>query len=449
MGVITIKKGLQLPISGDPEQTLEEGRPATRVALIGDDYVGMKPTMEVQVGDEVKLGQVLFLDKKIPGVKYTSPGSGRVVEINRGARRHFESIVIELAGDGEVEFESYAPEKLGALERETVQAQLIDSGLWPSFRTRPFSRAPVPGSVPHSIFITAMDTNPLAPDMETVLAGNEEPFKNGLAVVVRLTEGPLYLCRGEGSTISAGGIEQVVVEEFSGPHPAGNVGTHIHFLNPVSENKTVWHIGLQDVVAIGKLFTTGKLATERIIAIAGPSVKKPRLIKTRLGACLDELMTDELLEGENRVISGSVLSGRQAANTYAYLGKFHQQVSVLREGRERSLFGWFAIGRNLHSVKNILISRLSPERKIPFTTSRNGGKRAMVPVGSYEKVMPLDILPTFLLRALAVKDIEEAEALGCLELDEEDLALCSYVCPAKMDHCGNLRTLLTLIEKEG
>ena len=332
MGVITIKKGLQLPISGDPDQVLEEGRPVTKVAIIGDDYVGMKPTMEVQVGDEVRLGQVLFFDKKIPGVKYTSPGTGRVVEINRGARRHFESIVIELAGDGEVEFASYAAEKLAALERETVQVQLIDSGLWPSFRSRPFSRAPAPGSVPHSIFITAMDTNPLAPDMETVLAGHEEAFKNGLTVLTRLTEGPLYLCKAEGSAISAGGMKQVVEQEFAGPHPAGNVGTHIHFLDPVGESKTVWHIGFQDVVAIGKLFTTGKLAVERIIAIGGPSLKKPRLIKTRMGACLDELLKDELTAGENRVVSGSVLSGRKAAASYAYLGKFHQQVSVLPEG---------------------------------------------------------------------------------------------------------------------
>jgi len=446
MGSITIKKGLRLPLSGEPEQVLGEGRQVTRVALIGDDYVGMKPTMEVQVGDAVKLGQVLFTDKKTPGVKYTAPGAGKVVEINRGARRHFESIVIELAGDEEVVFEAFAPAKLETLERGAVQAQLIDSGLWPSFRTRPFSRVPAPGTAPNSIFITAMDTHPLAPDMEKVLAGNEEDFKNGLTVIARLTEGPLYLCRGEGSPISAAGVRQVVEKEFSGPHPAGNVGTHIHFLDPVSENKTVWHIGLQDVVAIGKFFTSGKLHTGRVIAVGGPSVKQPRLLRTRIGACLDELMAGELTEGENRVISGSVLSGRQAANTFAYLGKFHQQVSALREGRERIPFGWFALGRNLHSVKNILLPN---KGKIPLTTSRNGGRRAMVPVGSYEKVMPLDILPTFLLRALAVKDIEEAEALGCLELDEEDLALCSYVCPAKMDHCGNLRTLLTLIEKEG
>jgi Na+-transporting NADH:ubiquinone oxidoreductase subunit A len=291
-----------------------------------------------------------------------------------------------------------------------------------------------------------MDSNPLAPDMEKVMAGREEAFKDGLAVISRLTDGPLFLCKAEGSAITAAGLKQVVEQEFAGPHPAGLAGTHIHFLDPVDERKTVWHIGLQDVIAIGRLFTTGKLDTERIIAIGGPSLKKPRLLRTRTGACLDQLLQDEMVAGENRVVSGSVLSGRKAHGSYAYLGKFHQQVSVLPEERERKLFGWFSLSGNLHSVKNILWPK---KGKIPLTTARNGSPRAMVPVGSYEKVMPLDILPTYLLRALAVKDIEEAEALGCLELAEEDLALCSYVCPAKMDHGGNLRGLLTLIEKEG
>lgn len=449
MALITIKKGLRLPISGEPEQCVNEGKPVSRVALIGDDYVGMKPTMEVRVGDEVKLGQLLFTDKKTPGIKYTSPGSGTVIEINRGAKRHFESLVIELAGDDEVVFDSFPVAQLERLTGDVIQHQLIESGLWPAFRTRPFSRIPAPGSVPHSIFITAMDTNPLAPSLDKILAGKEENFKNGLAVISGLTEGLLYLCKEKASRISASGLKKVVEKEFTGPHPAGNVGTHIHFLDPVSEHKTVWTIGLQDVAAIGKLFTCGKLDVERIVSIAGPAVKNPRLVTTRAGACLDELLLDEMTPGNNRIISGSVLAGRKANGTYGYLGKFHQQVSVLPEDFQRKLLGWFSPIANLHSVKNILLSRLTPERKLPFTTAQNGSTRAIVPVGSYEKVMPLDILPTYLLRALAVNDIEEAEALGCLELDEEDLALCSYVCPSKIDHCGNLRTLLTLIEKEG
>ncbi|NLC71661.1 MAG: Na(+)-translocating NADH-quinone reductase subunit A [Desulfuromonadaceae bacterium] len=447
MEPIRIKKGLRLPVAGEPEQVIHEGKPVSRVAVVGDDFVGMKPTMEVAVGEKVKLGQLLFSDKKTPGVQYTSPGAGTVIEINRGARRHFESMVIALEGDEEVTFPSFATDKLPSLERSIIRQQLVASGLWPAFRTRPFSKAPAVDSEPHSIFVTAIDTNPLAPDPEVILQGKEKNFRDGLILISRLTEGKVYLCKAAASAISVG-LERVVEVEFSGPHPAGNAGTHIHFLDPVGERKMVWYIGAQDVVAIGKLFTTGRLATERIVSVAGPSVRRPRLVRTRLGASLAELMDGETTEGGNRIVSGSLLCGRTAQKTYAYLGRFHQGVCALPEGGIRRFLGWFSPWGQLHSVKNILINRFS-NRDIAFTTSQNGSPRAIVPVGSYEKVMPLDVIPTYLLRALAVKDIEESEALGCLELDEEDLALCTYVCPGKIDHGRNLRTVLTLIEKEG
>ena len=447
MEPIRIKKGLRLPVAGEPEQVVHEGKGVTRVAVVGDDFVGMKPTLAVAVGDRVKLGQLLFSDKKTPGVHYTSPGAGTVVEINRGARRHFESVVIALEGEEEVEFPSCAAEKLPSLDRSVIQRQLIDAGLWPAFRTRPFSKAPAPDSAPHSIFVTAMDTNPLAPDLAVVLHGKEEHFHYGLTLISGLTDGKVYLCKAAGSALSVPS-SRVTEVEFAGPHPAGNAGTHIHFLDPVGEHKTVWHIGAQDVVAIGRLFTTGRLATERIVSVAGPAVRRPRLVRTRLGACLTELMDGEMTEGEVRIVSGSLLCGRSAQSSYAYLGRFHQQVCALAEGGERRFLGWFYPGR-AHSVKNILLSRFSSHRPLAFTTTQNGSERNILPVGSYEKVMPLDILPTYLLRALAVNDIEESEALGCLELDEEDLALCTYVCPGKIDHGNNLRTVLNLIEKEG
>ncbi len=449
MGKIIIKKGLDLPISGEPQQQVRDGKPVTRVALVGDDYIGMKPTMAVQVGDKVKLGQVLFSDKKTEGIKYTSPGTGTVVEINRGAKRHFESIVIELEGDEEVHFTAYGEEKLDALDREEVRSQLVESGVWTSLRARPFSKVADPKTVPHSLFITATDTNPLAPSMVKILEGHEKEFINGLKVVSKLTDGKIFVCKGPELDLLEIDIANVSVEEFSGIHPAGNVGTHIHFLDPVNLHKTVWHIGLQDVIAIGYLFVTGKILTERIISLAGPAVKEPSLIKTRLGAYLPDLVAGELIEGDNRIISGSVFSGRKGEAHYAYLGRYHQQVSVLREGRERRFFGWALPSTRFHSVKPVMLSALIPGKKFDFTTELHGGERAIVPVGSYEKVMPLDILPNYLLRSLAVKDIEESEKLGCLELDEEDLALCTYVCPSKIDHGANLRETLTLIEKEG
>ncbi|MBN1142181.1 MAG: Na(+)-translocating NADH-quinone reductase subunit A, partial [Deltaproteobacteria bacterium] len=442
MGPIRIKKGLRLPIAGDPEQVVRGGNRVTKVAVVGDDFVGMKPTLAVGVGDKVKLGQLLFSDKKTPGVQYTAPGAGTVVEINRGAKRHFQSIVISLEGDEEVRFPSFPADRLASLDGAAIRRQLVDSGLWTALRKRPFSRVPPPDETPRSIFVTAMDTNPLAPDPEVVIRHQEEPFRNGLTVLAHLTTGPIYLCKAKGSRIS-GGSERVREVEFAGPHPAGNAGTHIHFLDPAGEHRTVWHIGLQDVAAIGKLFTTGRLDPERIVSMAGPSVLKPRLVRTRLGASLAELMAGEVASGNHRVVSGSVFSGRTAAGAYGYLGRYHQQVTALPAGGERRLLGWLSPGGPLYSVKNILLPRFS-RRPLAFNTSQNGSERAIFPVGSYEKVMPLDILATYLLRALAVGDIEESEALGCLELDEEDLALCTYVCPSKVDHGANLRTVLTL-----
>ena len=450
MATIRIKKGLDLPIKGAPKQEIESGNTPKTVALLGDDYVGMRPTMMVQVGDRVKLGQLLFTDKKMEGVKYTSPGAGKVIEINRGEKRKFLSVVIELDGEDEITFDAHAEDRLDSLDRDLVRDQLVESGLWTTLRARPFGKVADPSTTPHSIFITAMDTNPLAPSVEKVLEGREKDFANGLRVLSNLTDGKLYLNKAPGAKIpQAENLDRLEVNEFAGPHPAGLPGTHIHFLDPVGRNKTVWHINAQDVAAIGSLFTTGRIDVQRVVALAGPSVKNPRLIRTRIGASTVDLTEGELREGDNRVISGSVFTGHKAAGPVAYLGRFHQQISVIREGREREFLGWLKPGFNLFSVKPILASALFRGKKFDFSTALHGGHRAIVPIGSYEKVMPLDILPTFLLRALAVDDVEEAENLGVLELDEEDLALCTFVCPSKIDHGEALRRNLTIIEKEG
>jgi len=449
MGIIKIKKGLNLPIKGDPDQIISEGRDVKKVAIIGYDYPGMKPTLKVAVGDKVKTGQLLFTDKKMEGVNFTSPGTGTVSSINRGVKRVFESIVINLEGKDEVTFKSYAPEKLDSLKREEVKSLLIESGHWTSLRERPYGKVADPEVVPHSIFITAMDTNPLAPLVEKILEGKEKDLNNGIRILSKLTEGKLYFCKSPSDNISVDDIPSLSVREFSGPHPAGLAGTHIHFIDPVHSNKKVWHIGLQDVIATGKLFTTGSLFLERIIALSGPSVLKPRLIRTRTGAAIKDLVAGELREGDNRVVSGSVLDGRTACEITGYLGKFHQQITALREGRQRKFFGWLGLGFKEYSVKNILISSLFRKKKFDLTTSLEGGKRAIIPVENYDRVMPLDIIPTYLLRALAVDDVEEAEKLGCLELIEEDLALCTFVCAAKNDYGTYLRRNLTLIEKEG
>jgi Na+-transporting NADH:ubiquinone oxidoreductase subunit A len=444
--MIKIKQGLDLPISGTPEQSISQGNAVTEVAVVGPDYVGMKPTMVVKEGDRVKKGQVLFTDKKTAGVQYTSPVSGVVKVINRGDRRVFLSVVVAVEGNEEITFQSYAADKLKEVSREAVQQNLVESGLWVALRTRPFSKAPELDTVPASIFVTAMDTNPLAADPQLVIAEQADAFKAGVQVLKRLTDGQVFVCKASGANIPAAGIE--TTEEFSGPHPAGLAGTHIHKLDAVSVAKTVWSIGYQDVIAFGQLFTTGSLNSERVISLAGPKVNQPRLVRTLLGASLTELTAGELVDGENRLISGSVFGGRTAAEGLAYLGRFHNQVSVLEEGRDRPLLHYLRPGFERFSVMPIYISRFL-NKTFNFTTSTNGSERAMVPIGSYERIMPLDILPTQLLRALIVEDMEVAVNLGALELDEEDLALCSYTCPGKYEYGPILRTNLTRIEQEG
>jgi Na+-transporting NADH:ubiquinone oxidoreductase subunit A len=445
--MINIKRGLDLPIVGAPTQRIEAGRPVRSVAVIGFDYPTMKPTMAVQVGDRVKLGQILFSDKKSEGVHYTAPGAGVVSAVHRGEKRVLQSVVIDLEGDDEITFASYSSDQLEGLSSEQVRENLQQSGLWTALRTRPFSKVPAVDAVPNSIFVTAIDTHPLAADPAVIIAEQAAAFEAGLKVLGNLAK--VFLCKAPDASLPGESLAKVQVEAFSGPHPAGLAGTHIHFLDPVSASKSVWTIGYQDVIAVGKLFTSGRLWVERVVALGGPVVENPRLVRTRLGANLDELTAGELQPGANRVVSGSLLGGRTAHGAFAYLGRYHQQVSCLREGKEREMLHYMRAGVEKHSILNIYISKLMGGKKFAFSTSTNGSPRAMVPVGNYEEVMPLDVLPTQLLRALIVGDTEVAQKLGCLELDEEDLALCTYVCAGKYEYGPILRDNLTRIEKEG
>ena len=449
MQSIRINKGLDLPITGSPQQQIREGPAVDTVAVLGPDYVGMRPTMSVEVGERVKEGQVLFSDKKTPGVLYTSPACGEVLAVNRGAKRALQSVVVRVAGEDRETFSQYSESQIEQLSAEEVRDNLVRSGLWTAFRTRPFSKVPAPESTPRSIFVSAMDTNPLAARAEVILAEAADDFVLGLKVLCRLTSGKVFVCKRPGAAIPGGDLSAVEMVEFDGPHPAGLPGTHIHFLDPAGREKTVWHLNYQDAAAIGSLFVTGRLDPRRVISLAGPAVKNPRLIRTRLGASIDQLVEGELADGDNRVVSGSVLSGHTSEGPLAFLGRYHLQVSALLEGRQRKFFGWVMPGLDQFSIKNVFASALAPAKRFPLTTEVHGGPRAIVPIGAYEKVMPLDILPTFLLRALEVDDVEQAEALGCLELDEDDLALCTFVCPGKADFGVMLRRNLTIIEKEG
>lgn len=448
--MINIKKGLDLPIAGKPDQaTIHDSPPPRQVAVLGEEYMGMKPTMKVQEGDTVKKGQVLFEDKKNAGVVFTAPASGKISAINRGEKRVLQSLVIDVQGDEQITFAQFSASQIAELSAEQVRDNLLQSGLWTSFRTRPFSKIPAPDSAPKAIFVNVMDSNPLAADPVGIIKERADDFVNGLAAISRLTENKIHVCKAAGADLPTFQAANIQIHEFGGVHPAGLVGTHIHFIEPVSLHKTVWHIGYQDVLAIGHLFTTGELDCRRVIALAGPQVKEPRLIRTIWGANVSELVSGSLKEGDNRIISGSVLNGAIAQGVHDFLGRYHNQISVIEEGRAKELFGWVVPSADKFTITRTTLGHFLKNKLFNFTTATHGGDRAMVPIGTYERVMPLDLLPTLLLRDLIVGDTDSAHALGCLELDEEDLALCSFVCPGKYEYGTLLRNVLNTIEKEG
>ena len=445
---IRIKKGLDVPISGTPAQTVRPGREVSHVALLGDDSIGLRPTLAVQEGERVKTGQALFTDKDNPGVLFTSPACGRVAAINRGAKRRFQSLVIAIDGDEAVSFADNPGGDPDLLPAEKIRSTLIASGLWTSLRTRPYGKIPAVDAAPSSLFVTAIDTEPLAADPQVIIARTPGDFRLGLLVLRRLVDCPLHLCCA-GEIQGCGDIPGIKIWRFTGPHPAGLPSTHIHFIDPVGEKKTVWQVGYQDVIAIGHLFRTGRLSTERIVALAGPSVSTPGLVSTRLGASVTELCRGETSDDNCRLISGSVLSGRAAAAPTDFLGRYHNQVSALPEDSGRSLFNWLLPGWSRFSVKPVFLSAYTGKTPLPMITATWGGRRAIFPIGTYEQVMPLDIIATSLLKSIAVQDSERARELGCLELIEEDLALCSFVCPGKNDFGPLLRQMLATIESGG
>ena len=447
-----IDRGLDVPIDGEPDQDAQpDVKEVSEVAIVADDYIGMRPTLMVSEGDTVELGQPVFSDKKTPGVIYTAPAGGTVKSINRGDKRRFLSLIV--AKDGEQsskDFGAIDPEQLDELSREDVVSKLVESGLWTALRTRPFSRVPSPETSPQAVFVNAMDTNPLAPCPVRITAEAKEEFRLGIRALAKLTDGSLFVVRPPNSDVPGEKLgANISVGEFGGPHPAGLVGTHMHFMKPATVGKVNWHLNYQDAIAIGRLFSTGRLDPSRTISLAGPSVKRPRLLRTQIGASLSQLVDGELQPGDQRVVSGSVLCGRKNEELCDYLGRYHLQVACLLEGTERELFGWQMPGFDKFSITKAFASAWQGAKRFPLTTSTGGSERAMVPIGTYEKVMPLDLIPTPLLRALISRDSASSQELGCLELDEEDLGLCTFVCPGKYEYGEILRDNLLTIEKEG
>jgi len=446
---IELKKGLDVPITGEPQQIIEGEVIVNKVAITGDDYIGMKPTMEVAEGDHVKTGQLLFRDKINTGVLFTSPATGKVHSINRGAKRKFETIIIDGEEDEFIEFLDPSATPAPEYEADTIRSILIKSGLWTSFRTRPYGKIPPIDSTPASLFITAMDSRPLAADPVVIIEANREEFNLGLRIIELLIESPKYICVTSIEMLKDIDLGKIEAAEFIGPHPAGLPSTHIHFLDPVMENRFAWHLDCQDVIAIGHLFRTGRLKTNRIVAISGPGVVEPTLVQTRIGADIQQICSGRIISSPVRILSGSVLDGRQVKDFHQFVGRYHNQISVLHEGSGRALFGWANPGGDRHSIKSAFTSALDRARKFAMNTALWGGKRAIYPIDSYHQVMPLDIEPLTLLKSISALNTDKASALGALELIEEDVALLSYVCPGKNDFAPMLRELLTEIEQGG
>ena len=401
-----IKKGLDIPISGVPDSEIDYGKSIRTVAVLGDDFLGLKPRMAVQPGDKVRLGDPLFVDKRDPDVPYTAPGSGTVSAVNRGARRALLSVVIDLdeAEDNNPAFPELANADIEALDSDKIRTALIKSGLWTAFRTRPYSKVPQSNSSPRSIFITAIDTNPLAANPADIVAGNEESFDAGLHAIAKLNAVAVYLCTAPNWTGPTGDASKIEHVSFSGPHPAGLVGTHIHHLDPVGADRIVWHIGYQDVIAIGILFREGRISTERTISLGGPGFEKPRLVATRIGASVDELVSGELVQDgavstAPRAISGSILSGRIAVGAEAFLGRYHVQICAVRNGGRRRMFGWFGPLVRDYTFSGLFRHRQG-RRQTSFSTAIHGRPTAMLPVDALEHLIPLDVIPVPLLRAL-------------------------------------------------
>jgi Na+-transporting NADH:ubiquinone oxidoreductase subunit A len=452
--LIKLSKGLDIPMQGTPEPVIDAGSAVRSVALLGGDYVGLKPKMLIEAGEKVTLGQALFIDKRDPAVPYTAPGSGVVRSINRGTRRALQSVIIELDEPAEdtAAYSQLAASKPASLTPEVIRSALHTSGLWTAFRTRPYNKVPDSGSAPRSIFVTAIDTRPLAGNPEPVIGQHHEEFLQGLKILACLTDGNVNVCTSASWELTLNEDQQIRHARFSGPHPAGLPGTHIHHLDPVGSSEMVWHIGYQDVIAIGHLFSSGRILCQRTIALGGTGFTRPRMVTTRLGACVADLVSTELIDRPaqpQRLLSGCALDGRIATDTEGFLGRYHLQLTTINDQAKRKLFGWLGLFNGDFSFASRLARRQGHATFNEFSTQQFGRPTALVPIDAFDRVMPMDILPVPLLRALLIRDTDQAQALGCLELDSEDLALCSFICPGKNNYGAALKINLEQIERDG
>jgi Na+-transporting NADH:ubiquinone oxidoreductase subunit A len=445
--VIKLKKGLDIPLQGMAEKVLEKPALPKVFAVKPTDFPGIRPKMMVRADDEVKVGTPLFFDKYNPEVMFASPVSGRVVAINRGERRKILEVVIK--SDEKMTLEKFEKADPGSLTRSDIVKVLLKAGLWPFLRQRPYGIIPRPGDEPRSIFISGFDTAPLAPDYGFIMDGTDREFQAGINVLGKLTDGKVHLNLNPDLTPPEvfTKVTGVQLNYFTGPHPSGNPGVQIHHLDPVHKNGTVWYIGPQHVLTLGRFFLNGAVDFSRIIALTGSEVLKPRYYQTMMGASVAGYVRENVREGNLRFISGNVLTGSKIPMN-GFIGFYDSQITVIPEGDHHRFLGWATPGLDRFSVSRTFFSWLMGDRKYRLDTNYNGGLRAYVMTGEYERVLPMDIIPQQLIKAIMVEDIDKMENLGIYEVIEEDMALCEYICTSKTEVQTIIRQGIELMIKE-
>jgi Na+-transporting NADH:ubiquinone oxidoreductase subunit A len=445
---IKLKRGLNIKLAGEAAKILSDLPLPDTIALKPDNFIGITPKLLVKPGDEVQAGTPLFYEKNNEAIKFCSPVSGEVAEIVRGEKRKI--LEIRVLADKEISYAIFDKANPKDLSREVIIEALLNAGAWPFIRQRPFGIIADPNQKPKSIFISAFDSNPLAPDLNFIMQETGQDFQSGLDALLKLTDGKVHLNIHTDVTSSTvfTDAKGVVINKFSGPHPSGNVGVQIHHIDPVNKGEVVWYINPQDVLIVGRLFNHGKFDATRVIALAGAQVENPKYFKTLVGSAVNKILAEGgLKDGENRIISGNVLTGTKIPAD-GYLDFYDSQITVIPEGNEPEFMGWIAPGLNKFSMSRSFFSWMSPNKAYDLNTNLHGEERPFVVTGEYEKVFPMDIYPVHLLKAIMIEDIELMENLGIYEVVEEDFALCEFVCTSKIESQEIIRRGLDLVRKE-
>ncbi|MCF7825470.1 MAG: Na(+)-translocating NADH-quinone reductase subunit A [Candidatus Marinimicrobia bacterium] len=448
MGVFKLKKGYDIPLQGSAERRIEKAPKTTAIAVQPIDFRGLRPAMKVEAGDSVKRGSVLFVDKNNPEILFRSPAAGTVREVVRGERRVIQRVIIDVAGDAAEKFESFTAAQVDAFSSTQAREILLKGGLWPVIRQRPFSRIANLEAVPKAIFISAVDSAPLAAESDMLLEGREKHFQLGIQLLSKLADCKIHLSVSAKTKAFFSPIKGVELHEFSGPHPVGNVGVQIHHIDRILAGDKVWYLSPRHVAQIGRLLSEGEYPGSKTYALTGSELDTRYYVKGSEGALVSDLVTKGLKATTQRVISGNVLTGTKSS-ARGFVSFYDDMITVIPELEGRRFFGWLRLGLNANSFWPMFLSKLTPQKKLAPTTDMNGEERAFVSTGKYEKVVPMDILPVHLCKAILVEDIELMEQLGIYEVAAEDLALCSYICPSKIEFGDIIEKGIAAMEKEG